>query len=91
MQGYRQSYSNGRLTDTSVHQYSETNAMHFLLSLLRIKGLYSFRALHVQPQEAPHKRHLEYFVVRVMSFGCIRIGAAPPENEQVMLEIFRGP
>jgi hypothetical protein len=26
------------------YQYSETNVMHFLFSLLRIKGLYMFRA-----------------------------------------------
>jgi hypothetical protein len=26
-------------------QYSETNVMHFLFNLLRIKGLYMFRAL----------------------------------------------
>jgi hypothetical protein len=28
-----------------------------------------FRALLAHPQEAPHKRHLVYFV-RVMSVGC---------------------
>jgi hypothetical protein len=39
------------------HQYSETNVIHVLFSLLRIKGLYMFRALLAQPQEAPHKRH----------------------------------
>jgi hypothetical protein len=54
-------------------QYSETNVMHFLFSLLRIKGLYMFRALLAHPQEALHKRHLAY-CVRVMSVGCIRIG-----------------
>jgi hypothetical protein len=32
--------------------------MHFLFSLLRIKGLYVFRALLAHPQEEPHKRHL---------------------------------
>jgi hypothetical protein len=50
-------------------QYSETNVMHFLFNLLRIKGLYMFRALLAPPQEALHKRHLVY-CVRVMSFGC---------------------
>jgi hypothetical protein len=35
-------------------QYSETNVMHFLFSLLRIKGLYMFRALLGHPQEALH-------------------------------------
>jgi hypothetical protein len=41
-----------------VYQYSETNVMHCLFNLLRIKGLYMFRALLSHPQEAPHKRHL---------------------------------
>jgi hypothetical protein len=39
-------------------QHSETNVMHFLFILLRIKGLYIFRALLAYPQEALHKRHL---------------------------------
>jgi hypothetical protein len=56
-----------------VSQYSETNVMHFLFSLLRIKGLYIFRALLSHPQEVLHKRHLVY-CVRVMSVGCTRIG-----------------
>jgi hypothetical protein len=33
-------------------QYSETNVMHFLFSLLRNKSLYMFRALLAHPQEA---------------------------------------
>jgi hypothetical protein len=37
------------------HQYSQTNVTHFLLSLLRIKGLYTFRALLAHLQEALHK------------------------------------
>jgi hypothetical protein len=32
--------------------------MHFLFGLLRIKGLYMFRALLAHPQEALHKKHL---------------------------------
>jgi hypothetical protein len=59
----------------NIFQYSETNVMHFLLSLLRIKGFYTFRALLAQPQEVLHKRHLVYSV-HVMSVGCTRIGAA---------------
>jgi hypothetical protein len=55
--------------------YSETNVMHFLFSLLRIKGLYMFGALLAHPQEALHKRYLVY-CVRVMSVGCTRVGAA---------------
>jgi hypothetical protein len=34
-----------------VFQYSETNVMHFLFNLFRIKGLYKFRALPAHPQE----------------------------------------
>jgi hypothetical protein len=58
------------------HRYSETNMMHILFDLLRIKGLYMFRALLAHPQEAFHKRHLVY-CVRVMSVGCTRIEVEP--------------
>jgi hypothetical protein len=54
-----------------LYQYSETNVMHFLFSLLRIKGLYTFRTLLTRPQEVLHKRHL-LFCVRVMSVGCFQ-------------------
>jgi hypothetical protein len=54
------------------NQNSETNVMHFLFNLLRIKGLYVFRALLAHPQEALHERHLIY-CMRVMSVGCTRI------------------
>jgi hypothetical protein len=50
-----------------VYQYSGTNVMHFLFNLLRIKGLYMFRALLAHPQEALNKRHLLY-CVRVVSW-----------------------
>jgi hypothetical protein len=50
-------------------QYSETNVMHFLFSLLRIKGLCMFRALLAHPQEAVNKRYFVY-CVRSMSVGC---------------------
>jgi hypothetical protein len=56
-----------------VYQYSETNGIHFLFNLLRIKSLYMFRALLAHPQEALNKRHLVY-CVRVMSVGGTRIG-----------------
>jgi hypothetical protein len=55
-----------------VYQYSETNVVQLLFSLLRIKGLYMFRALRAHPQEALQKRHLVY-CLRVMSVGCTRI------------------
>jgi hypothetical protein len=35
-----------------VYQYIETNVMHILFNLLRIKGLYMFRALLSHPQKA---------------------------------------
>jgi hypothetical protein len=54
--------------DHLVNQYSETNVMHLLFSVLRIKGLYTFQALHSHPQEVLHKRHLVY-CVSVMSVG----------------------
>jgi hypothetical protein len=39
-------------TESSVADlYSETNVMHFLFNLLRIKGLYMFRALFAHPQD----------------------------------------
>jgi hypothetical protein len=43
-------------------QCSETNVMHFILNLLRINGLYMFRALIAHPQEVLYKRHLAYCV-----------------------------
>jgi hypothetical protein len=55
-----------------LNQYSETNVMHFLFNLLRIKGLYMFRALLAHPQEVRHKQHLVY-CVRVMSVDRTRI------------------
>jgi hypothetical protein len=63
---YRYSYKN---------KYSEASAMHFLFSLLRIKGLYMFRVLLAHFQEALHERHLT-FCVGVISVVCTRTGAA---------------
>jgi hypothetical protein len=40
--------------------------MHLSFNLLRINGLYMFRALLADPQEVLHKRHLVY-CVRIMS------------------------
>jgi hypothetical protein len=58
-------------------QYSETNVMHSSFNLLRIKGLYMFRALLAHLQEALHKRHLLYCVC-VMSVGCTRTPTQRP-------------
>jgi hypothetical protein len=60
----------------TVYRYSETNVMHFSFSLLRIKGLYMFRALLAHPQDTLHKWHLVY-CMRVMSVGHTRIEAKP--------------
>jgi hypothetical protein len=57
------------------HQYSETKLMSFFFNLLRIKGLYMFRALLAHLQEALHKRRLIYCVL-VMSVGYTRIEAS---------------
>jgi hypothetical protein len=46
----------------TVDQYSDTNVMHILFSLLRIKGLYMFRTLLAHPQEVLNKRHLVYYM-----------------------------
>jgi hypothetical protein len=73
--------------------------MRFSFNLLRICGLYMFRALLAHPQEVLHKRHLLY-CVRIMSVGCgslqpchsqltyahsipNAVCGSPPEDEQV--------
>jgi hypothetical protein len=61
-----------------VYQYSETNVMHFLFNLLRIKGLYMFRALLSHPQEVLHKRHL-VCCVGVMSVGRYQDWSGTPQ------------
>jgi hypothetical protein len=53
--------------------------MHFLFSLLRIKGLYMFRALLAHPQGSLHKGHLVY-CVRVMSVSCTIIEVEQPTD-----------
>jgi hypothetical protein len=58
---------------TIVYQCSDTNVMNFVFSLLRIKGLYMFWALHAHSEEALHKRHLVY-CLRVMSVVFTRVG-----------------
>jgi hypothetical protein len=63
----------GKFMNVNKIQHSKTNVKYFLFHLLRIKGLYMFRALLAHLQEALHKRHLVY-CVRVMSVGCTRIG-----------------
>jgi hypothetical protein len=79
-----------------VYQYNEINVMHFSFNLVRIKGLYMFRALLAHSQEALHKQ-LMVHCVRI-SVGCGTVArniqnavcVALPEDEQVMLETCRG-
>jgi hypothetical protein len=54
------------------YQYSETNVMHILFSVLRIKGLYMFRALLAHPQEAVHKRHQDFTPILVQPTDITR-------------------
>jgi hypothetical protein len=61
-------------------QYSETNVMHFLFRLLRIKDLYVFRALLAHPQESLHKRHLVYTCI-----ACVLWQLAAPGLERSQL------
>jgi hypothetical protein len=63
-----------------VYQNNETKMTHFLFSLLKIKGLYMFRALLAHLQEELHKRYLVN-CVRIPSTVC----ASPSEDEQVMI------
>jgi hypothetical protein len=59
--------------------------MHFSFSLLRIKGIYIFRALPGQIQEVLHKRQLVY-CVRVISAGCATITVKlQPWHSQLVL------
>jgi hypothetical protein len=84
-------------TMNRVSQYNETNVIHFSFNLVRIKGLYTFRALFAHPQVALHKRHLVYCVRMPQPTDIIRtqytkaVCAGPPEDKQVMLETCRGP
>jgi hypothetical protein len=65
------------VVDVLKEQYSETNVMHFLFNLLRIKGLYMFRALLDDLQEALHKRNLVY-CLHVMPVGCYKDWSGTP-------------
>jgi hypothetical protein len=56
------------------HQYNETNVMHFLFNLFRIKGLCMFQALLAHPQEVPHKTALGTLCVCYVSWlGCSQL------------------
>jgi hypothetical protein len=53
-----------------VYQYSATNVMHFLFSLLRTEGLYMFRALLAHPQEVLHKWHFFFYIYTLYYTVC---------------------
>jgi hypothetical protein len=61
-----------------LHQYNETNVVHFSFNLLRIKSLYVFRALLAHLQEALHKCHLVY-CVRMCDCSFTGIVAQPTD------------
>jgi hypothetical protein len=80
------------------HHCSGTNVMHFLFNLLRIIGLYMFRALLVHPQEALHIA-TGYITCVLYQLAATRIGVelvsetrnipsatcgSPPEDEKVI-------
>jgi hypothetical protein len=48
------------------YQYSEINVMHILFNLLRIMGLYMFRALLTYLQEVVNKRQFVYCVLKLV-------------------------
>jgi hypothetical protein len=55
---------------TVSYQYSETNVMHFVFNLLRIKGLCMFRALLAQLHEDCTNGTWYVYCMRVMSVSC---------------------
>jgi hypothetical protein len=69
--------------------------LHFSFNLLKIKGLYMFRALRTHPQKVLNKRDLLYCVrvSSVCSFTATvqptAVFSAPSEDKHVMLEIRR--
>jgi hypothetical protein len=85
-------------TDTKC-QYSETNVMHIVLNWLRIKGLYTFRALLAHPQEVLNTTWYTACVLCQLAapgseFHAIFQSAVcvpPPKDEHIMLETCRGP
>jgi hypothetical protein len=61
--------------------------MHFLFHLLRIKGLYMFRALLAHPQEALHRG--TWYIACVLAATRIGMEHSNPgaaSDEQVMVE-----
>jgi hypothetical protein len=66
--------------------------MHVLFSLLRIKGVYMFRALFAHPQEALHNViHFNAAAAKNARHIPTAVHIAPSKDEQVMLETCRGP
>jgi hypothetical protein len=64
-----------------VYLYHETNVMHFSLNLLRIKGLYMFRALFAHPKEVLHKRHSVHCVRMSVGCGTVAVKLQPHHSQ----------
>jgi hypothetical protein len=61
--------------------------MNISFNLLRIKGLYMFRALLAHPQEALHKRQFLYCML-IMSVGCGTVAVKlKPCHSQLTLHV----
>jgi hypothetical protein len=57
---HTETFTNLVLECFHLYQHSETNGIHFLFNLLRIKDLYMFRALLTHPQEVLQRRDFVY-------------------------------
>jgi hypothetical protein len=69
-----------------VYQYIETNVMQFSFNLLRIKGLYMFRALLARPQRA-HTSDIWYIACGcqlAVSTGCVSETATLPQPTDII-------
>jgi hypothetical protein len=88
---YKKYYISTLFLNVTVYQYSETNVMHFLFNLLRIKSRYMFRALLAHPQEALVILRACYVSWLHQATNTHAACVVPPEDEQVTLETCRGP
>jgi hypothetical protein len=56
--------------DITHHQYNKNNVVRFSFNLLRIKGLYMFRALLAHPQEALQNL---IWILRACNISCAAV------------------
>jgi hypothetical protein len=73
-----------------VYQYSKTNVMHFLFSWLRIKPLHISR-ITCSSSGGVTQTALGILRACYVSWLHRAVCVAPPEDEKVMLETYRGP